>query len=122
MVVWGPALCWMGFIFWLSSQPEPETRTPLDFEGGDTVAHLALYAVLGALLWRATRRTGHRPFAARPALWALAIGWGYGVLDELHQAFVPTRTPDVIDMLIDGIGAAAGIALAIVISRRRRAD
>jgi VanZ family protein len=118
--VWGPAVCWMAFIAWLSSQPEPEGVSPMPFEVGDTVAHLGLYAVLGALLWRATRRTGQHLLSRRPGQWALAIGWSYGVVDELHQMFVPTRTADVRDVAIDGLGTAAGIVLALALSAWRR--
>ncbi len=32
----------------------------------------------------------------------------YGITDELHQAFVPMRTPDVTDWGLDTLGAFAG--------------
>jgi len=34
----------------------------------------------------------------------LAISLTYAVLDEFHQFFVPLRTPDVMDFLVDSIG------------------
>jgi len=33
----------------------------------------------------------------------------YGVLDEIHQYFVPTRFGDVLDILCDAIGAILGV-------------
>jgi VanZ family protein len=48
----------------------------------------------------------------------------YGLSDEWHQSFVPGRTPDVVDILTDAIGAAIGLLLVWWISQRleRTAD
>ncbi|NIQ98839.1 MAG: hypothetical protein GTN78_01350, partial [Gemmatimonadales bacterium] len=73
----------MAFIFWLSSEPDPQALSPVPFEVEDTVAHMVLYAVLGSLLWRAVRRSGHQSLAGQPHWWAFGIGWGYGLFDEL---------------------------------------
>ena len=43
------------------------------------------------------------------ALGAL-VSVAYGVTDELHQAFVPGRTPDAWDVVKDFVGAVAGSA------------
>ncbi len=53
-------------------------------------------------------------------------GWGfilnvlicvlYGVTDEWHQSFVPMRTPDPLDLLHDGMGAAAAALLVLIVS------
>ncbi len=120
--LWGPPACWMALIFWLSSQPEPGALSPVRFETEDLAAHLLLYIVLGSLLWRATRSGNQRPPGVRPACWALGIGWAYGIFDEVHQAFVPTRTPQLQDVMIDGVGTAVGIALAFAVFSRRSAS
>jgi VanZ family protein len=97
---------WAAVIFTLSSIPS------LDSGLGtwDTVlrklAHLAEYAVLGALLYRALRR--------EPA--AIALGSLYAVTDEVHQAFVSGRQGSPLDWLIDTVGVVAG---ALLLSRRR---
>lgn len=36
----------------------------------------------------------------------------YSTTDEVHQAFVPGRHPDVTDVLIDSFGAAGALILA----------
>lgn len=36
---------------------------------------------------------------------SLLISILYGISDEIHQMFVPMRTPDMMDLLADGIGA-----------------
>jgi VanZ family protein len=37
--------------------------------------------------------------------YAIGIAAAYGVLDEIHQHFVPGRQPDVLDVLTDLAGA-----------------
>jgi VanZ family protein len=74
-------------------------------------AHVFEYTVLGALLVRALREEGLRG----PALLAAAVGLGvaYAALDELHQVFVPSRTPSPHDVVVDAMGVVTGVILAI---------
>ncbi|MDQ6796262.1 MAG: VanZ family protein [Chloroflexota bacterium] len=44
----------------------------------------------------------------------------YGATDELHQVFVHGRGPSPVDVLIDGLGAALGLAVYAWLARRRR--
>lgn len=106
---WLPALLWAGVIFVGSSIPGSRIPGGYSFYG-----HLAEYAILGALVMRAL---GLRADPVRVALIALALCAGYAVSDEVHQAFVPLRTPDPLDWAIDLVGAAAGIC-ATVVARR----
>lgn len=92
----------MGLLFLLSHQPD--VADPFDFPDWlpvDKLAHAGLYAVLGALFYLA----GLSPLAA------VMITGLYGVTDELHQAFVPGRQPELLDLLADIVGAAAGVWL-----------
>ncbi len=75
-------------------------------------AHLTEYAVLGFLLWRAVRkptRRDPRPWHWREAAIAVGIVFLYASTDEIHQIFVPTRTPLFSDVLIDTSGAVLGM-------------
>ena len=76
-----------------------------DLEGWDTVlrklAHLAEYALLGALVVRACRRAGL----------AVVLATLYAVTDEAHQAFVEGRHGAALDVAIDAVGALAGVLL-----------
>ncbi len=67
-------------------------------------AHLAEYAILGALAFRAARG-GERGWNATWALTALAIAAAIAIGDEFHQSFVPSRTGSPVDVLIDTAGA-----------------
>jgi hypothetical protein len=107
---WLLALAWMGGIYFLSAQ----SNLPLPVEGWwsgalSWIAHFTEYAILASLLWLALRSS---PRFARHAT-ALAFGLAalYALSDELHQSFVPGRTPDVRDWLVDLAGAALAIWL-----------
>ena len=110
-VVWLPVLAWAAVVFAFSSVPSLGT----DLGTWDLVlrklAHLAEYAVLGALLLRACRR----PWAA------LALATLYAASDEVHQLFVEGRQGSPLDVGIDALGALAGIlAWQRLAARRRR--
>jgi VanZ family protein len=82
------------------------------------MVHLCAYFILGYLVRRALdrgRTPGHSPVTVGMVLcvvWALA--------DELHQTFVPLRSPEVWDFLADVAGSGAGIAVSHV--RQRTED
>ena len=109
--LWLPVLAWAALIFALSSIPDLGTG----LGGWDLalrkLAHAAEYAVLGALLVRATGRSGL----------ALAVGTLYAVSDELHQAFVPGRMGSPVDVAIDALGVACGVVLWQAVRSRRLA-
>jgi VanZ family protein len=100
------SLAWMGLIFFLSDQPhlprapEPWLDTVLKKAG-----HALLYGVLAYLYWGALGGDGTR--RTRPLAWGLAVL--YAISDEMHQSFVPGRTPAATDVLIDGMGAALAL-------------
>lgn len=122
----------MGFIFLMSAQPaDDSTETSSrfctlaahvllsDFEDFDTVtqnqiieklsfavrktAHFTEYALLGFLWYMWLRKRKYSP------LTALAATALYAVTDELHQAFVPGRSCELRDVLVDTSGGLFGI-------------
>ena len=109
--LWLPVVAWAALIFAFSSVPDLGTG----LGGWDLllrkIAHAAEYAVLGALLVRATGRAGL----------ALALGALYAVTDEVHQVFVAGRHGSPIDVAIDAVGIAVGIAVWQSVRARRLA-
>ena len=109
--LWLPVLAWAAVIFALSSIPDLGT----DLGGWDLalrkLAHAAEYAVLAALLVRATGRS----------MLAFALGTLYAVSDEIHQALVPGRMGAPLDVAIDVLGVACGIVLWQTVRTRRLA-
>ena len=55
----------------------------------------------------------------RPALVGFLIAAAYGASDEVHQAFVPGRSPMPTDVLIDATGAFIGVSVWWYLGRRR---
>lgn len=78
-------------------------------------AHMAEYAVLFLLLFRALRLSGVR----RPGLTALLLSAAYAATDEFHQMFSEGRGPSSVDVLIDTAGAGVGWGAALVFERIR---
>lgn len=77
-------------------------------------AHLTEFAILALLLWRAIRKPQNRD--ARPWLWpeaglALVLVFLYAASDEIHQAFIPGRTGQVSDVIVDTVGGGLGLGL-----------
>ena len=108
---WLPVLVWAAVIFAFSSVPNLGTG----LGGWDLVlrklAHTAEYAILGALLARATGRT-----------WlALGLGVLYAASDELHQTVVRGRHGSPVDVAIVAVGLACGIILWNAARARRLA-
>lgn len=106
---WGPVVVYATLIFCLSSLSHPEDLAPPLFELlSDTFLHGVEYGILGVLCYRAFRYAA-RDWGARYAiLLAIVTATGYGLTDELHQAFVPLRHADVLDLLTDLAGATIG--------------
>ena len=98
-----PPLLYMGLIFFLSAQSS-FPFVPSGFWSFDKLIHGCEYAVLGFLVARALSMLG-APFAF--AL-AVAISALYGVSDEVHQAFVPRRSSEVLDAVADACGSLSG--------------
>lgn len=103
---WLPPILYLGLIFGLSSMSSP----PIPKGINQDLLHYPEYAVLGFLLARALQQGRHGRTSA--GLLALTVGLCtiWGVSDEMHQAFVPGRVPDLLDLWHDFIGACAGAA------------
>ena len=130
---WWPALLWAVLIFFLSTDEFSAEHTgtflypifhwiipSLTIEQFLPIhhlirkaAHFTEYFVFYLLLFRGARgsRTGWR---WTWALAALSIAAGYSALDEVHQAFVASRTASPWDSLLDSVGAfAASLAIFV---------
>ena len=110
--LWLPVVVWAAVIFAFSSIPSLSTGLGT----WDTIlrkaAHMAEYAILGALLLRALGRE----------LPALFFGLAYAVTDEIHQHFVEGRHASPIDVAIDGVGVAIGIFVVRLLETRLASD
>jgi len=135
---WWPALLWAGVIFSTSTDTFSAEHTgavlerilhwlvpSITEERFLTIhhfirktAHFTEYFVFCLLLYRGVRgdRKGWRWTWGLTALFCAA---GYSVLDEIHQAFVASRTASPYDSLLDSIGAFAALGVLWVWFRLR---
>lgn len=136
-IFWGATVIWMGIIFFLSHQVAAESS---DLSAGLTAfllellqtvipqfeiiladfgffvrkaAHFTAYFVLGILLFAAFGRS--RVLGIRRFIYTFVIAMLYAVSDEVHQLFVPGRSGEVRDVLIDSAGAFMGIIVYLLI-------
>lgn len=113
---WAPPAIWAAVIFGLSSLSA--SHVPVLPGQTDKLVHGTVYAILGALCFRAIAMTWtwpHRPAVAIATLLALL----YGITDEIHQTFTPGRTPDWRDAVADMIGGLVGALVFAAVSRRQ---
>ena len=120
MYYWGPVCGYAGLIFYLSAQPHPEESLP-SFVGlfSDKVLHVAEYAVLGGLCYRAFQWGVTDSWRSWAIPLAVSITALYGLSDEVHQSFVPFRESSGLDWFADSIGAMVG-AMTIHYAHRLR--
>ena len=111
---WVPAVLWLGVIFFLSSLPE--SATPGRFLLSDKVLHAAEYFILAFLILFALQRTTALKLST--CFWiVLATGTAYGLSDEFHQLYVPTRHFDLTDLLADMCGILALFGILWILQR-----
>ncbi|MCG1021525.1 VanZ family protein [Sutcliffiella horikoshii] len=142
VVSWGLVVSWMALIFLLSAQHAEQSA---NLSGGITElvnevvervapqtdlhieqisyfvrknAHFFAYLLLALLTLNALRRSGVR--GRKSAALAFGISVLYAISDEVHQLFVPGRSGQVSDVLLDSVGALTGIGLYVLLSQRRR--
>ena len=80
------------------------------------IAHFTIYLILGASLANAFRNLKPKKFPTfKPLVISLVIAVIYAAFDEYHQSFIPGRDGNPADILIDGLGALAGICVFVTI-------
>jgi VanZ family protein len=110
-----PAPLVAAFIWVLSSQSS--LPQPGNIFGLDKIEHFVAYAVLAAAagLWISSGSWRRRSWPW--FLLAAGIAAAYGIIDEVHQSFVPGRDCSVWDWIADALGAIAGAALIRTFAR-----
>ncbi len=76
------------------------------------LAHFSLYTSLGFLTMSLI--TTYKLTEKQRIILSLCIGSTYAITDEIHQIFIPDRTPKIGDVLIDTSGVIFGIIIVII--------
>ena len=105
----------MALIWVLSSMPLHLSLDPVPFK--DKGLHFCEYGVLAVLLNHALRGTFRRASLRLTAFYAVTGTVLWGLLDEIHQAYVPGRSSDAFDLLADTLGATVGTLMFVVVVR-----
>lgn len=137
VVNWLLVLVWAVFIFFMSSNTGDTLDDgdglvslvfqwlhslqadilPPDVDVVSPAAHFCEYLIFGALWMNAWRTRLALPWAAWASVVCASL---YGISDEIHQIFVPGRTADPVDWLVDTCGAALGALVAYAVICRLR--
>lgn len=119
---------WMAIIFFLSAEGAHDSRSRSgvvvgilqdafninladDFLSFLTrkAAHIIAYFVLGLLIYSVIKT--YKFTAKRTITLSLLLAFFYAILDEIHQLFVPGRSGEIGDILIDTTAAGIGISV-----------
>ena len=106
------------FLYYLSSVSSFPVDPP--FEYFDKLVHFCLYSGLTAVVAVGLQQARHKYSAKMLIMIPVAFSALYGVTDEVHQLFVPSRTFAPGDMLADAFGALAAAVLLLLVYRWRR--
>jgi VanZ family protein len=74
----------------------------------DKGLHFLEYGVLGWLCASASSRSWPSAAAWRTGSFAVFVAVLWGLSDEIHQALVPGRSPELADLVADALGALVG--------------
>ena len=113
------AFLWALLLLSLTSWPRPPSVPILSgIPSIDKIVHGLLYGVEAWFLLRAIRWPGLPGPTLSRAICVVGVLALFGVADETHQAFIPGRSMEGRDALMDTAGAAVGAAAAWVGRRR----
>lgn len=98
---------------WLMQQASMFFGHPVDVS---PIGHFTEFCLLGASLVNALR--WHMPLQQSVGA-AIILGSLYGITDEIHQLFVPGRSCDPADWLVDTIATIVGALIISLFVRQR---
>ena len=118
-----PAIGWALMIFIVSSVPAKYIPSYKIFHY-DKLFHISLFLIFGVLVYYALEPYSHKnSFSWARILFSISVVILYGVLDEIHQGYVPGRTIDMWDAIADTIGGVlAGLIVYLRYIPRRTAS
>lgn len=106
---WLPVILYMIFIFYMSSLEFPGKPkvhiASSSFKVSDMILHILEYGLLSIVLFRAFHNSSAR-FKEKALYLTLIVAFLYGLFDEIHQIFVPTRFFEVKDLFFNVVGSS----------------
>lgn len=140
IIYWLIVICWMGVIFFFSAQNAEQSNQSSGWvidklfsiqylssveQVADSffmqfsvrkIAHFSEYLVLGILLFKAFEQGKllNKNFVYK----AFLVSVFYALTDEFHQAYIPGRSAQWQDVLLDCFGAFVGILCILFFTRK----
>ncbi len=112
-----PIILYLIIIFIFSSIPG-DHLPDLTFTVSDKILHGFAYFIAFFLFYFSLSHTREGSLFNRyTILFSLLFTTLYGMLDEIHQLFVPNRDADVFDFLADFFGALIGLIFIILLTK-----
>ena len=102
-------------IFLVSHIPGEEFDVPRSIPSVrlDFVYHITVYFILATSIC-----FGLKARSVNTNLIVIVIAFAYGISDELHQIYVPGRSPTITDVMFDLVGTILGVSAWGVYNRR----
>ncbi len=111
---WMLVICWALVVFVLLTEPRLADTGRLRMRFGIfAFGHGVFFGILGFLVANALIRFRLR----RLSWWTVVVLTLYGILGELVQTTVPGRTPSIIDLGADTLGAFVGATTWTILAR-----
>ncbi|MGD8992858.1 MAG: VanZ family protein [Desulfobacterales bacterium] len=108
-IYWLPPILYCLAIFVQSDFPGSEHMPDVRFF--DKLLHFTAYALLGILFYRAYDTLKFRLDRKFLILFSIASASLFGISDEIHQYFVPSRYAEMADVVANTIGSICGVYL-----------
>lgn len=107
---WLPLLMYLVLIFYISSLPlnNPQEKEIKKTFGvpNDIYEHLFEYGFLAILSFRLFANYKNNSISKKAIAFAILFTISYGIIDEIHQLFVPTRFFEIKDLISNSLGAS----------------
>jgi VanZ family protein len=107
LIYWLPLIIYCLAIYIQSGRPGPEHLPDLRFL--DKFLHFGAYGLLGIFFYRAYETLPLKNFKTLLILISTVSATLYGISDEIHQYFVPSRQSDIMDVIANTIGSICGV-------------
>lgn len=117
-IIYAPLFIYWLIIFILTSLPG---NVALDIHVSDKIEHFGAYGLLSVFLYTTLNfQRKFRVLKENPATFTLVFASLYGMIDELHQLFVPGRTADILDWTADFMGSLIAVLITKFIIEKLR--
>jgi len=104
---WIPVYLYAALIFYISSRADLSPLVEPFFKHTDKILHIFEFGFLCFLIIRALAASIKNFSTKQIYCHALIFSIIYGIMDEVHQSFVPGRTMTIPDIIADIIGCVA---------------